>query len=111
MKIPVSGMSIGTVSKKDIMRCTAQLEKEPMYAMILAFDVTVEHEAQKEADKVGIKIFTANVIYHLFAAFTNHVKEEKEKLQAEAARFAIFPCRLLILPGPIHNNRNPHVVN
>ena len=38
--------------------------------MVLAFDVKVEREAQEIADSVGVKIFTADIIYHLFDAFT-----------------------------------------
>ena len=38
--------------------------------MVLAFDVKVERDAQDYADKEGIKIFTAEIIYHLFDKFT-----------------------------------------
>lgn len=42
--------------------------------MILAFDVRVEREAQELAESLGVKIFSADIIYHLFDAFTNHRK-------------------------------------
>ena len=40
--------------------------------MILAFDVRVEREAQEMADSVGVRIFTADIIYHLFDNFMKH---------------------------------------
>ena len=40
--------------------------------MILAFDVRVEREAQEMADSVGVRIFTADIIYHLFDNFMQH---------------------------------------
>ena len=40
--------------------------------MILAFDVKVERDAQELADSVGVKIFTADIIYHLFDKFMNY---------------------------------------
>lgn len=40
--------------------------------MILAFDVTVDRDAQEMADQLGVRIFTADIIYHLFDAFTKH---------------------------------------
>ena len=33
--------------------------------MILAFDVKVNREAKAYAEKLGVKIFTADIIYHL----------------------------------------------
>ena len=40
------------------------------YAVILAFDVRIEREAQEMADSLGVKIFSADIIYHLFDKFT-----------------------------------------
>lgn len=42
------------------------------WAVILAFDVRVEREAQEMADSVGVRIFTADIIYHLFDNFMKH---------------------------------------
>jgi len=42
------------------------------YATILAFDVKVERDANELADNLGVKIFTADIIYHLFDAFTSY---------------------------------------
>jgi len=41
----------------------------------LAFDVKILPEAQQLADQNGIKIFTANIIYHLFDQFMAYVNE------------------------------------
>lgn len=56
-KIPVSGINIGPVHKKDIMRASAMLEKAKEYAVVLCFDVPVDKEAERLADEIGIKIF------------------------------------------------------
>eukprot|EP00746_Dinoflagellata_sp_MGD_P027705 gnl/MRDRNA2_/MRDRNA2_165393_c0_seq1.p1 gnl/MRDRNA2_/MRDRNA2_165393_c0~~gnl/MRDRNA2_/MRDRNA2_165393_c0_seq1.p1 ORF type:complete len:798 (+),score=178.17 gnl/MRDRNA2_/MRDRNA2_165393_c0_seq1:54-2396(+) len=110
MKIPVAGLSVGVVSKKDVVRCSIQLEKEKEHAIILAFDVSIDSEAKKEAESLGIKIFTADIIYHLFDAFTKHIQDEKEKMQAEMASVAVFPCKLKILPAHIYNRQDPIVM-
>ena len=60
------GVKIGPVVKKDVMRASTMLEHEEKYAVILAFDVKVEREAQEMADREGVKIFQADIIYHLF---------------------------------------------
>ena len=38
----------------------------------MAFDVRVERDAQELADSLGVKIFTADIIYHLFDSFMKH---------------------------------------
>ena len=37
---------------------------------MLAFDVRVERDAQEMAESLKVKIFTADIIYHLFDQFT-----------------------------------------
>ena len=45
------------------------------FATVFAFDVKILPEAQAMADQNGIKIFTANIIYHLFDQFMAYVNE------------------------------------
>ncbi len=49
---------MGPVVKKDVMKASVMLEHEDKYAVILAFDVKVERDAQELADSTGVKIFT-----------------------------------------------------
>ena len=58
MKIPVYNFGIGPLHKSTIVRAATMLDKAPEYALILAFDVPVEREAQEIAGKIGIKIFS-----------------------------------------------------
>ena len=83
MKIPVMAISIGPVYKRDVMRATAMLEKAPEYALMLAFDVKIDKEAEQYAQEQGIKIFSADIIYHLFDSFTAYQKELLEKKKRE----------------------------
>ena len=34
--------------------------------MILAFDVRIERDAQEMADSLGVRIFSAEIIYHFY---------------------------------------------
>lgn len=61
VNIPIGGIGIGPVHKKDIMKASVMLEKKREYATILAFDVVVSQEAAE----LAIKIFSADVIFHL----------------------------------------------
>ena len=48
------------------------------------------------AEKVGVKIFTADIIYHLFDQFTAYLQELHEQAKEAAAEKVVFPCRLKV---------------
>ncbi|KAK7279842.1 hypothetical protein RJT34_24901 [Clitoria ternatea] len=110
VSIPVSGISIGPVHKKDVMKASVMLEKKREYAAILAFDVKVTPEARELADELGVKIFIADIIYHLFDQFKAYIDNIKEEKKREAADEAVFPCVLKILPNCIFNKKDPIVL-
>jgi len=105
--IPVSGVNIGPVYKKDVMRAAVMLEHAPEYALILAFDVPVAKEAEELAEQMGVKIFTATVIYHLFDKFTAYMEEYRRKKKEESQAQAVFPCVLQIMDENVFHKRDP----
>ncbi|KAK2737690.1 hypothetical protein FQN57_007438 [Myotisia sp. PD_48] len=107
-KIPVANISIGPVYKRDVMRAAAMLEKAKQYAIMLCFDVKIDKDAQAYADEVGVKIFTADIIYHLFDDFTKHMEELAAKKKEENKLQAVFPCVLKNVA--IFNKKDPIVI-
>jgi translation initiation factor 5B len=59
---------------------------------MLVFDVKVNNEAREYAEHNQIKIFEANIIYHLFDSFMAHVKNVQEERKKIEGKEAIFPC-------------------
>ncbi|XP_010471841.1 PREDICTED: eukaryotic translation initiation factor 5B-like isoform X1 [Camelina sativa] len=110
VKIPVSGIGIGPVHKKDIMKAGVMLERKKEYATILAFDVKVTTEASELAEDMGVKIFCADIIYHLFDLFKGYIENIKEEKKKESAEEAVFPCVLKILPNCVFNKKDPIVL-
>lgn len=108
MKIPVANISIGPVWKRDVMMAGTMLEKAKQYAVMLCFDVKVDKEAQAYADEVGVKIFTADIIYHLFDDFTKHMEQLQEQKKEESKLLAVFPC--VLSPLQVFNKKDPIVV-
>ncbi|KFV62662.1 Eukaryotic translation initiation factor 5B, partial [Dryobates pubescens] len=109
-EVPYSGINIGPVHKKDVMKASVMLEHDPQYAVILAFDVRIERDAQEMADSLGVRIFSAEIIYHLFDAFTKYRQDYKKQKQEEFKHIAVFPCKMKILPQFIFNSRDPIVM-
>jgi len=60
--------------------------------------VKVERDAQELADTLGVKIFQADIIYHLFDQFTAHREQLRQQLRLQHKNIAVFPCKLRILP-------------
>ena len=107
-KIPVANINIGPVYKRDVIRAGAMLEGAPEFAVMLCFDVKIDKEAQAMADDQGIKIFTADIIYHLFDDFTKHMAQLQEQKKEESKLQAVFPC--VLNPLSVFNKKDPIVV-
>jgi len=108
MKIPVANISIGPVYKRDVMMAGTMLEKAKQYAVMLCFDVKVDKEAKAYAEEHGIKLFEADIIYHLFDDFTKHMAQLKEQAKEESKLSAVFPC--VLNPLQVFNKKDPIVV-
>jgi len=111
-KVKYSNINIGPVNKRDIMKASTMLEHDEKYGVVLAFDVPVTRDAQELADsfKPPIKIFTANIIYHLTDMFEKHLKDQKKRKQEELKEVAIFPAKMSIMPDCIFAKRDPIVI-
>ena len=108
-KISVCGINIGPVHKADVRKASVMLEHDAKYAVILAFDVKIEREAQSLADDLGVRIFKADIIYHLFDEWTAYLEDLKKKEKELHKHEAIFPVRMKILPQFVFNTRDPIV--
>ncbi|SOV21580.1 translation initiation factor IF-2, putative [Plasmodium sp. DRC-Itaito] len=110
-KIPVFGVNIGTIQKKDVKKASIMREKgRPEYAVILAFDVKIDPEAEKEAALLGVEIMQKDIIYHLFDSFTAYLKKIEEEKKQSKITDAIFPCELSIINDCIFNKKDPIVI-
>ena len=102
-------MKIGPVVKRDVMKASVMLEHEEKYTVILAFDVKVERDAQEMADSMGVNIFQADIIYHLFDRFIAFQDDLLKAKREEFKHHAVFPCKIRVLPNFVFNSRDPIV--
>lgn len=105
--VPVAGVALGPVHKKNIMEASVMLERSPDHAAMLAFDVPVTRDAAALAAEYGLRVFTADIIYHLTDAFENFLKERKTQRQAEAAATAVWPAIARIRADAVYARGNP----
>ncbi|CAK4033868.1 Eukaryotic translation initiation factor 5B [Lecanosticta acicola] len=107
-KIPVGNIGLGPVHKRDVTQAGTMLEKAKEYAVMLCFDVKVDKDAREHAEATGVKIFTADIIYHLFDDFTKHMAQLAQQKKEESKMLAVFPC--VLRPVAVFNKTGPIVV-
>ena len=64
-KIPIQSADIGHITKRDVIGAAAVREKDRFLGVILAFNVKILEDAEKESAARGIKIFNEKIIYNL----------------------------------------------
>lgn len=70
----------------------------------------VDSEAATFAEESKVRIFTADIIYHLFDQFSAYMNGLNEARKEEATAVANFPCIVKILPQHIFNKKDPIVL-
>ncbi|WP_276299060.1 translation initiation factor IF-2 [Halorussus lipolyticus] len=107
-EIPVMRAEVGDVAPRDI--SVASTANEEKHETILAFNVDVLADAEKQAEQDDVKIFESDVIYRLIEEYEEYV-EEMEKAQQETVLDNITrPARFQILQDHTFRQNDPAVV-
>ncbi len=108
--IPIRLADVGDVSKRDITEATVVKENEPLYGVILAFNVKILPDAQEEAKDRKVQIFHRNIIYHLIDDYTQWLKGEQETRLLKEYGKLMKPAKMKILPGYVFRRAKPAIV-
>jgi translation initiation factor 5B len=107
--VPIRLADVGDVSKRDITEATVVKEHEPLYGVVLDFNVRILPDAQEEAQNKGVRIFQANIIYHLVEDYMSWMKREQEARMAKEFEKFTMPGKLKVLPGYVFRRANPAI--
>ncbi len=108
--VPIRLADVGDVSKRDVTEAVVVKEHEPLYGVVLAFNVKTLQDAEKEAVDRGVFIFEHNIIYHLIDDYLKWMKStQEERLQRELDRL-VRPGKIKILPGYVFRKAKPAIV-
>lgn len=108
MKIPVMSIGLGPVYKRNVMHACTMLAKNKELAVMLCFDVKIDKDAEQYAKEQDIKIFSADIIYHLFDEFTKYQKELLEQRRRDTIHEVVYPAVMRTIQ--IINKRNPMII-
>jgi translation initiation factor 5B len=101
---------IGNVTRKDIMEAASLQAEDKLLGAVLAFNTGIDVDAQIEADKRSIKIFSEKVIYHLIENYRTWVDEEKRHAKQNEMACLVWPVEFEVLRGKVFRNTKPAIV-
>jgi translation initiation factor 5B len=107
-EIPVMRAEVGDVAPRDI--SVASTANEDKHKTILAFNVDLLADAERDAEDSEVKLFESDVIYRLIEEYEEYV-EELERAQQETVLDNITrPARFQILQDHTFRQNDPAVV-
>lgn len=108
--IPVRLADVGHVTKNDVLEAIVSKKNNPIYGVIIAFNVKILPDAREFIEKEGVKVFRHNVIYRLLEEYFEWVKKLKEMEKRRELEALVRPGKIRILPGYIFRRSNPAIV-
>lgn len=106
--IPFAHAEVGDISKRDLIN--AETVNDPLYRVILGFNVATLPEAKDYLQTTDIKTFNSDVIYRLIDEFKKW--EVDQRALAEKKRFAeiVRPGKIRYLPNCTFRQSKPAVI-
>jgi translation initiation factor 5B len=107
-EVPIRKAEVGDISHRDAIE--ASTVEDPLYSVIIGFNVKVHADARDFLQESSVKVFTNDVIYRLVEDYQKYVKEQQEKAEKKIFEAIIRPGKFKILPGCIFRQSKPAVV-
>jgi translation initiation factor 5B len=108
--IPIRFADVGDVSKRDVMEAMVVKQDQPLFGVILAFNVKILPDADEEAKDRDVQIFIDNIIYHLVDDYVKWFRIEREARSKSEFETLIKPGKIRLLPGHVFRKTKPAIV-
>ena len=109
MKIPIRAADIGDVSRRDVVDASIVKKEDPLYGVIVAFNVKVLPSAAEEIKATDIKLFSSDIIYQLIEDYHDWIKAAEERKKKAWLDAIIKPAKIRIIPKLIFRNSKPAI--
>ncbi|HDD72096.1 MAG TPA: translation initiation factor IF-2, partial [Candidatus Bathyarchaeota archaeon] len=107
--IPVRMGDIGDVSKRDVVEAATVGLKEPLYGVILAFNVKVLPDAEEEAYERGVRIFSDRIIYNLMDGYVKWLESKRTERERREFESLVKPGKIRVLSGYVFRRAKPAI--
>ncbi len=109
MDVPIRVADIGDVSRRDVVAAAIVQKEDPLYGVIIAFNVKILPSASEEINTSGLKLFSANVIYKLTEEYQEWVKAAEERKRKDWLDAIIKPAKIRIIPKLVFRHSKPAI--
>ena len=107
IQVPIRHALVGDISRRDVIEAAAMTD--PLYRVVLGFNVKLLPEVEAEAQARDLTVFTDRVIYSLLDNYRAWLEAEKVKLTAAQRQEHIHPAKIKFLEGCSFRQRDPAV--
>jgi len=108
VNIPVVRAEVGDISKRDLVN--AQTVNDPLYRVILGFNVATLPEAKDFLQTTDIKAFNSDVIYHLIDEFRKWETDQRALAEKKKFEEIVRPGKIRYLPNCTFRQSKPAVI-
>ncbi len=107
--IPIRMADIGDVSRREVMEALSVKYEEPLYGTILAFNVKILPDAEREANEQKIPIFWNDIIYNLMDEYVTWMENEREEKIRKEFETLTLPGKIRVMEGFIFRRAKPAI--
>lgn len=107
--IPIVKAGIGSIGKSDIISAKANLDINPLDAIVIGFGVKIDEDAETLKKENKIETITDEVVYKLIENLTLWRSEKQNEIEKARLMELATICKLQILPQYVFRNSNPAV--
>jgi translation initiation factor 5B len=107
--VPIRLADIGNISRREVMEALSVKYEEPLYGVVLAFNVKPLPDAEKEAHDQKVPIFTGDIIYNLMDEYVTWMEAEKEARIRKEYDTLVQPGMIEVMDGFIFRRAKPAI--
>ncbi|MFA6022650.1 MAG: translation initiation factor IF-2 [Candidatus Pacearchaeota archaeon] len=107
--VKIVKVGIGTINKNDVLAAKANLEIDPVDAIVLGFNVEIDEEVKEMVQNYNIKVLTDEVIYKLIENLQKFREEKAKEIERERLLELARVAKLEILHQHVFRNSNPAI--
>ena len=108
-EVPIRIADIGDVSRRDVVEAMSVKHEEPLYGAILAFNVKILPDAEREAHDNKIQVFWNDIIYNLMDDYIRWMEEEREAKARKEFDVLVKPGKIEIMDGYVFRRAKPAI--
>jgi translation initiation factor 5B len=108
-EIPIRLADIGDVSRRDVLEAVSVRYEEPLYGAVLAFNVKMLPDAEREATDQRVPLFWNDIIYNLMDEYVKWMESEREAKARLEFEGLVQPGKIEVMEGFVFRRAKPAI--